>query len=69
MVATENSYGLRLELFRISMKNIEMSESINLEILAEKTRGYSGADIANVCRDAAMMVSNAALSLLRLPCT
>ena len=48
----------RLELFRISMKNIEMSESINLDVLAGKTEGYSGADIANVCRDAAMMVSD-----------
>ena len=48
----------RLELFRISMKNIEMSESINLDVLADKTEGYSGADIANVCRDAAMMVSD-----------
>ncbi len=45
----------RVDLFRINMKEVEMSDDVNLEELAGKAGGYSGADIANVCRDASMM--------------
>lgn len=45
----------RIQLFRINMKGVELHDDVNLDELAEKSAGYSGADIANVCRDAAMM--------------
>jgi len=45
----------RQELFRINMKSVELAEDVDLSLLAEQTEGYSGADIANVCRDASMM--------------
>ncbi len=45
----------RQELFRINMKGTEIDEDINLDSLADMSSGYSGADVANVCRDAAMM--------------
>jgi len=45
----------RKELFRINMKAIELESDVNLEELAEKSAGYSGADVANVCRDASLM--------------
>ena len=45
----------RVALFNINMKDIDVDTDVNLEALAEKTDGYSGADVANVCRDAAMM--------------
>lgn len=45
----------RKELFLINMKNIELHPDVNLDELAEKAQGYSGADVANVCRDAALM--------------
>jgi katanin p60 ATPase-containing subunit A1 len=45
----------RMELFRINMKTLEVDADVNFEELAEKSNGYSGADVANVCRDAAMM--------------
>ena len=45
----------RRELFRINMKGTEVDSDIDLEGLADLSAGYSGADVANVCRDAAMM--------------
>lgn len=45
----------RKELFRINMKDVELETDVDLEELAERSAGYSGADIANVCRDASMM--------------
>ena len=45
----------RRELFRINMKEVEMNEDVNLEELAERSGGYSGADVVNVCRDASLM--------------
>eukprot|EP01033_Poteriospumella_lacustris_P004432 gene4433-3167_t len=45
----------RKELFRINMRSVELDADVNLDELAEKSAGYSGADVANVCRDASMM--------------
>ena len=45
----------RKELFRINMRDVEMDSDVNLDELAERAAGYSGADVANVCRDASMM--------------
>ena len=45
----------RRELFRINMKGVEIDPDVDLEELALKSSGYSGADVANVCRDASMM--------------
>ena len=45
----------RRQLFEINLKGIELGDDINFEKMVELTDGYSGADIANVCRDAAMM--------------
>lgn len=45
----------RETLFSISMKEVGLGDDVRLDELARSTDGYSGADIANVCRDAAMM--------------
>jgi katanin p60 ATPase-containing subunit A1 len=45
----------RVELFKICMRSVNLADDVDLETLSEKTSGYSGADIANVCRDASMM--------------
>lgn len=45
----------RKELFNINLRGIDLQEDINWEQLIKITDGYSGADISNVCRDAAMM--------------
>lgn len=45
----------RKVLFDINLRGIKIDEDVNWEDLVNKTKGYSGADIANVCREAAMM--------------
>ncbi|KAH8058875.1 microtubule-severing ATPase [Aureococcus anophagefferens] len=45
----------RAALFEINMKSVDVADDVELDDLAAKTDGYSGADVANVCRDAAMM--------------
>ena len=45
----------RRQLFEINLKGIPIDENIDWNQLIEMTDGYSGADLSNVCRDAAMM--------------
>uniref|UniRef100_A0A3P8V6R0 Katanin p60 ATPase-containing subunit A1 n=2 Tax=Cynoglossus semilaevis TaxID=244447 RepID=A0A3P8V6R0_CYNSE len=45
----------RAELLKINLKEVELAADVDMEVIAEKTEGYSGADITNVCRDASMM--------------
>lgn len=40
---------------RINLKNVKMEDGLDLAFLSSKTEGYSGADITNVCREAAYM--------------
>ena len=49
-----NSVGRR-EMFRINLKEIKTASDVNFDELVKQTDGYSGADIANVCREAALM--------------
>lgn len=45
----------RLALLRINLREVALAEDVNLEMIAQRLEGYSGADITTVCRDAAMM--------------
>lgn len=45
----------RAELLKINLREVELDSGVDLEVVAEKIEGYSGADITNVCRDASMM--------------
>ena len=45
----------RSQVFKINLKSVALAEDIDWERLVEITDGYSGADLANVCREAAMM--------------
>jgi len=45
----------RAELFRLNLVNVKLSDEVDISKLVKETDGYSGADIANVCREAAMM--------------
>lgn len=44
----------REAIFKINLRGIKVSENVDFKILVDKTEGYSGSDLANVCRDAAM---------------
>lgn len=45
----------RRKLFEINLKDVSKEKDVNICELVRLTEGYSGADIANVCREAAMM--------------
>jgi katanin p60 ATPase-containing subunit A1 len=45
----------REEMFRINLKTVPVRENINWPEIIKLSDGYSGADIANVCREAALM--------------
>ena len=45
----------RRQLFDLNLKKINLSKNIDYDKLIKATDGYSGADIANVCREAALM--------------
>ncbi len=45
----------RLEIFKIHTKDMPLAKDVSLDDLAEKTIGFSGADIDALCREAAMI--------------
>ena len=49
-----NTVG-REEMFKINLKGVTLAKDVNIPELVKMTDGYSGADIANVCREAALM--------------
>jgi cell division protease FtsH len=47
----------RKEIFKVHLRPIKIDESINVDFLARQTPGFSGADIANVCNEAALIAA------------
>ncbi|MFT4156063.1 ATP-dependent zinc metalloprotease FtsH [Parafilimonas sp.] len=47
----------REDIFRVHLKPIKVSQSLNIFKLAEQTPGFAGADIANVCNEAALIAA------------
>ena len=47
-------YEARLEILKIKTRNMPLAEDVNLEELAKRMEGYSGADIDSVRREAAL---------------
>ena len=47
----------RKEVFGVHLKPLKLDESVDLDLLARQTPGFSGADIANVCNEAALIAS------------
>jgi cell division protease FtsH len=47
----------RKEIFKVHLRPIKIDESIDIDFLARQTPGFSGADIANVCNEAALIAA------------
>ena len=47
----------RLEIFNVHCAKLKLTEGFDIEFLAKQTPGFSGADIANVCNEAALIAA------------
>jgi cell division protease FtsH len=47
----------RKEIFKVHLRPVKIDESIDIDFLARQTPGFSGADIANVCNEAALIAA------------
>ncbi len=47
----------RVAIFNVHLRNIKTDDSLDVELLARQTPGFSGADIANVCNEAALIAA------------
>ena len=47
----------RKEIFEVHMRGLKLGNDVDKDFLAKQTPGFSGADIANVCNEAALMAA------------
>ena len=47
----------RLEIFKVHLRKVKLVPDFDMEFLAKQTPGFSGADIANVCNEAALIAA------------
>jgi ATP-dependent metalloprotease FtsH len=47
----------RKEIFEVHIKSLKLADDVNLDFLAQQTPGFSGADIANLCNEAALIAA------------
>ncbi len=47
----------RVEIFNVHLRKLKLDPALNTEFLAKQTPGFSGADIANVCNEAALIAA------------
>ena len=47
----------RKEIFQVHLRPLKLHEDVNLDFLSKQTPGFSGADIANVCNEAALIAA------------
>lgn len=56
----------RLEILRIHTKNMKLDDDVDLEIVAKDTHGFVGADMAQLCTEAAMQCIREKMDLIDL---
>jgi cell division protease FtsH len=49
--------GERAAIFKVHLKKLKLDPSLDTDFLAKQTPGFSGADIANVCNEAALIAA------------
>ncbi|HNQ67132.1 MAG TPA: ATP-dependent zinc metalloprotease FtsH [Bacteroidales bacterium] len=47
----------REDIFKVHTRSLKMSKDVQIDFLAKQTPGFSGADIANVCNEAALIAA------------
>jgi len=47
----------RIEIFKVHLRPLKLGDNVDVEFLARQTPGFSGADIANVCNEAALVAA------------
>ncbi|AWU43662.1 cell division protein FtsH [Blattabacterium sp. (Cryptocercus kyebangensis)] len=47
----------RKEIFRVHLQKLILSKKVDIEFLARQTPGFSGADIANICNESALIAA------------
>lgn len=47
----------RIEIFKVHLKPLQLDPTVDVKLLARQTPGFSGADIANVCNEAALIAA------------
>ena len=47
----------RKEIFQVHLRPLKLDDSLDIDFLAKQTPGFSGADIANVCNEAALIAA------------
>ncbi len=47
----------RKEIFKVHMKPLKIADSVDVDFLAKQTPGFSGADIANICNESALIAA------------
>ncbi len=47
----------RVEIFNVHLRHIKKDDTVDVEVMARQTAGFSGADIANVCNEAALIAA------------
>ena len=47
----------RKKIFEVHLKPLKKSSSVDVDFLSKQTPGFSGADIANVCNEAALIAA------------
>jgi cell division protease FtsH len=47
----------RVQIFQVHLKNVKTDNSLDVDFLARQTPGFSGADIANICNEAALIAA------------
>nr|MCR5085621.1 ATP-dependent zinc metalloprotease FtsH [Succinivibrionaceae bacterium] len=54
----------RKEIFQVHIKNLKLADDFDLDLIAKNTPGFSGADIANVCNEAALTAARRGKSVI-----
>jgi cell division protease FtsH len=58
----------REQILGVHTRKIPIAEDVNLEVLAKGTPGFTGADLANLCNEAALHAASTGLSKVTMDC-